>query len=171
MKRLVVVGHPHLEESTVSKAWIEGLKSLKDPDLTIHCLSEAVGADGCFDVAAEQRLLREADRVILQFPLYWMSVPGLMKCWIDEVWTGGTASGGAGVLEGKVIDLATSAGAPTDECFGPSGLEGILAHLTGCADYAGATHGRTFTFLGAGAPDAPRRLMESVEDYKHFCAE
>lgn len=171
MKKLIVVGHPHLEESTVSRAWIEGLRSLSDPDLTIHCLAEAIREDGTFDIAVERKLLKEADRVILQFPMYWMSVPGLMKCWIDEVWTGGTAFGGEGILDDTVIDLATSAGAPSEEGFGEGGLEGIFAPLIGSVDFAGATFGRIFSFLGAGSEDAAERLRQNVEYYKHFCTD
>lgn len=171
MKTLVVVGHPHLEESTVSKGWVDGLRAMSDPDLTIHYLADACGSGMTFDVEAEKNLLREADRVILQFPLYWMSVPGVMKCWIDQVWGAGSAAGGEGTLDGKLIDLATSAGVPSEEVYGEGGLQGLFIPIISSIDYAGAKFGRIFSFFSADAEDVSERLPESVEYYKQFCAE
>ncbi|XP_043832166.1 ribosyldihydronicotinamide dehydrogenase [quinone]-like [Dromiciops gliroides] len=37
------------------------------------------------DVVEEQKKLQEADLVIFQFPLYWYSVPAILKGWIDRV--------------------------------------------------------------------------------------
>lgn len=171
MKTLVVVGHPHLEKSEVSMAWISGLHALEGADLKVHLLSTSVGRDYSFNVKAEQSLLREADRVILQFPLYWLSIPGLMKCWIDQVWDGSTAAGGTGTLEGKVVDLAFSAGVPGEEALGEGGCKAMFKPIEASLDFAGAKLGRIFTFYGAGADDAPARLKENVEAYKDFCRE
>ena len=37
------------------------------------------------DIAAEQDKLRWADAVILQFPLWWFTMPAILKGWIDRV--------------------------------------------------------------------------------------
>ncbi|KAK3091966.1 hypothetical protein FSP39_024048 [Pinctada imbricata] len=37
------------------------------------------------DVTDEQDKLRQADLVIFQFPLYWSSVPAILKGWFDRV--------------------------------------------------------------------------------------
>ncbi|XP_051826734.1 ribosyldihydronicotinamide dehydrogenase [quinone] isoform X2 [Antechinus flavipes] len=37
------------------------------------------------DVVEEQKKVQEADLVIFQFPLYWYSMPAIMKGWIDRV--------------------------------------------------------------------------------------
>ncbi|XP_013377318.1 PREDICTED: ribosyldihydronicotinamide dehydrogenase [quinone] isoform X2 [Chinchilla lanigera] len=37
------------------------------------------------DIVAEQKKVQEADLVIFQFPLYWFSVPAIMKGWMDRV--------------------------------------------------------------------------------------
>src|SRR5437763_2170041 len=39
------------------------------------------------DIAAEQKKLRWSDAVILQFPMWWFSVPAILKGWIDRVFT------------------------------------------------------------------------------------
>uniref|UniRef100_A0A4X1SQL2 N-ribosyldihydronicotinamide:quinone dehydrogenase 2 n=1 Tax=Sus scrofa TaxID=9823 RepID=A0A4X1SQL2_PIG len=37
------------------------------------------------DIVEEQKKLQEADLVIFQFPLYWFSVPAILKGWMDRV--------------------------------------------------------------------------------------
>ena len=37
------------------------------------------------DIAGEQDKLRWADTLILQFPLWWFSMPAILKGWIDRV--------------------------------------------------------------------------------------
>ena len=43
------------------------------------------------DVLAEQQRIDRADNLILVFPMYWWSVPGLLKGWIDRVFVNGWA--------------------------------------------------------------------------------
>ncbi|XP_016093257.1 ribosyldihydronicotinamide dehydrogenase [quinone]-like [Sinocyclocheilus grahami] len=43
------------------------------------------------DIVDEHKKLKEADLVIFQFPMYWFSVPAIMKGWMDRVLTLGFA--------------------------------------------------------------------------------
>lgn len=43
------------------------------------------------DVAAEQARLDRADALVLVYPVFWWSFPGLLKGWIDRVFTQGWA--------------------------------------------------------------------------------
>lgn len=43
------------------------------------------------DVAAEQARIDRADALVLVYPIYWWSMPGLLKGWIDRVFTNGWA--------------------------------------------------------------------------------
>ncbi|XP_052005735.1 NAD(P)H dehydrogenase [quinone] 1 isoform X2 [Xyrauchen texanus] len=43
------------------------------------------------DVTEEQEKVKQADLIIFQFPLYWFSVPAIMKGWIDRVLVQGFA--------------------------------------------------------------------------------
>ena len=52
------------------------------------------------DVAAEQKKLLWADAVILQFPLWWFSMPAILKGWVDRVFAYGFAYG-VGPHEGE----------------------------------------------------------------------
>ena len=43
------------------------------------------------DVAAEHARIDRADDLVLVYPVYWWSMPGLLKGWIDRVFTNGWA--------------------------------------------------------------------------------
>jgi NAD(P)H dehydrogenase (quinone) len=45
------------------------------------------------DIAAEQRKLLQADLLILQFPMWWFSMPAILKGWVDRVFAYGLAYG------------------------------------------------------------------------------
>lgn len=89
------------------------------------------------DIRAEQRKLLEADLVILQFPLWWFSMPAILKGWIDRVFTRDFAYGkmpryGNGPFEGKRALVATVTGGAARH-YGERGVNGhiddLLHHL------------------------------------------
>lgn len=110
MQTLIIVTHPHIEKSLVSKRWIAELN--KHPEkYYVHELYKAY-PDGKIDVEKEQRLIESFDRIVFQFPFYWFNCPPLLKQWLDEVLTYGWAYGSkSGYKVGrKKIGLAISAG-------------------------------------------------------------
>jgi len=64
------------------------------------------------DIKREHQLLHEADLIIFQFPLWWESMPALMKGYIDRVFSMGWAYGGGKALAGKSVLVSTTTGAP-----------------------------------------------------------
>ena len=52
------------------------------------------------DVLAEQARIDRADALVLAFPIYWWSLPGLLKGWIDRVFISGWAFR---FEEGKIV--------------------------------------------------------------------
>ncbi len=64
------------------------------------------------DIKKEHLLLSAADLIIFQFPLWWGSMPGLLKGYIDRVFGMGWAYGGGQALAGKRILVSTTTGAP-----------------------------------------------------------
>lgn len=75
------------------------------------------------DIATEQDKLRWADTVILQFPLWWFSMPAILKGWVERVYACGFGYGvgehsdthwgdryGEGTLVGKRAMLVVTAG-------------------------------------------------------------
>ena len=75
------------------------------------------------DIAVEQQKLLWADTVILQFPMWWFSMPAILKGWVDRVYAHGFAYGvgehsdlrwgdryGEGSLAGKRAMLVVTTG-------------------------------------------------------------
>lgn len=56
-------------------------------DLAVHRTHAPPPAD----VAAEQARIDRADALVLIYPVYWWSMPGLLKGWIDRVFANGWA--------------------------------------------------------------------------------
>lgn len=112
MNTLVIVAHPDLPRSRVNARWKAALE--QQPGFKVKDLA-ALYPDYRFDLATEQRDLVEADRIILQFPLFWYSCPAILKKWIDDVFTPGFAyARGGDKLKDKEIMLCISVGAPED---------------------------------------------------------
>ncbi|OHC12983.1 MAG: NAD(P)H dehydrogenase, partial [Pseudomonadales bacterium GWC1_66_9] len=90
------------------------------------------------DIACEQDKLRWADAVILQFPLWWFSMPAILKGWVERVYAYGFAYGvgehsdarwgdryGEGMLAGKRAMLIVTAGG-WESHYGPRGINGPI---------------------------------------------
>ncbi|MGF6591889.1 NAD(P)H-dependent oxidoreductase [Pseudomonas sp. 2835] len=56
-------------------------------DHAVHHRTAAPGAD----VLAEQARIDRSDALVLVFPVYWWSMPALLKGWIDRVFSNGWA--------------------------------------------------------------------------------
>jgi NAD(P)H dehydrogenase (quinone) len=93
------------------------------------------------DVLAEQEKLRWADMLILQFPLWWFTMPAILKGWVDRVFAYGFAYGvgehsdtrwgdryGEGIFQGKRAMLIVTAGGWAPH-YGPRGVNGPIADL------------------------------------------
>lgn len=88
------------------------------------------------DVKAEQAKLLAADLVILQFPLWWYTVPAILKGWIDRVFTNGFGYGtsrdwprfGDGVLAGRRAMVVVTAGA-AESHLSDRGVNGSIDDL------------------------------------------
>ncbi|MFD2859925.1 NAD(P)H-dependent oxidoreductase [Salininema proteolyticum] len=92
------------------------------------CPREEQGRPG-----GRQRGLLEADLVILQFPLWWFSMPAILKGWIDRVFTRDFAYGslpryGNGPLAGKKALVTTFTGG-AESHFGERGVNGGIEDL------------------------------------------
>lgn len=93
------------------------------------------------DIAAEQRKLLWADMVLLQFPLWWFSMPAILKGWVERVYANGFAYGvgehsdrrwgmryGEGVMAGKRAMLLVTTGG-WESHYAPRGINGPLDDL------------------------------------------
>jgi NAD(P)H dehydrogenase (quinone) len=82
------------------------------------------------DIAAELDKLLRADLLILHFPIFWTSVPAILKGWIDRVLVSGVCYGGLrfyerGGLAGKRAALSFTIGGQR-HMFAPDGIHGPI---------------------------------------------
>jgi len=100
------------------------------------------------DIKAELDKLLACDLLILNFPVFWFSVPAIMKGWFDRVFVSGATYGGRrfydrGGLQGKRALVAATLGS-RDYMFGPDGIHGEVETsfrhlLLGTLGYVGLT--------------------------------
>ncbi|MBN3574682.1 NAD(P)H-dependent oxidoreductase [Vibrio neptunius] len=109
MKILNLVFHPNLDDSRSNKTWKSQLDESGKVTTSRDLYSEY--NDFQIDVEREQALLEAHDRIILQFPFYWYSMPPLLKKWLDDVLAYNFAYGPEGdKLKGKDMQLVVSVG-------------------------------------------------------------
>jgi len=105
---LVVHAHPYPRRSRATAALLAALREA--PGIEVRSLYDLY-PDFDVDVASEQHALERARLVVWLAPLYWYSVPALMKQWFDVVLLGGWAHGDGGTaLKGKDCLWATTTG-------------------------------------------------------------
>lgn len=105
---VVIHSHPYPQRSRACAALLAGIRDL--PDLEVRTLHDLY-PDFDIDVTAEQAALLRADLIVWLGPLYWYSVPAMMKHWFDAVLLGGWAHGEDGLaLKGKEVLWATTTG-------------------------------------------------------------
>ncbi|QKW25877.1 NAD(P)H-dependent oxidoreductase [Streptomyces seoulensis] len=93
------------------------------------------------DVRAEQEKLLWADTIIFQFPLWWYTMPAILKGWVDRVFTYHFAYGvgehsdakygeryGEGTLAGRKALLSVTAGGPEPQ-YAARGINGPIDDL------------------------------------------
>lgn len=85
------------------------------------------------EVEAELQKLAWCDVMIWQFPLWWFSVPAVLKGWVDRVFAMGRAYGSGriyetGFFQGKRALLSLTTGGPA-EAYETGGLQGDIAGI------------------------------------------
>lgn len=186
MNSLVVVSHPDPDSLTqhVALAITEALRAGGDPaelaDLDAEQFDprftradlDLFHGNGITpaDVRAEQQRMDRADDVVLVFPMYWWSMPGLLKGWIDRVFVSGWAydlpTGGGLVkkLHRLTIHLVPVAGDDADSFERHGVFEAFATQIErGIVEYCGATLGPT-TFLHGSDSKSRDALAHEVQD-------
>jgi glutathione-regulated potassium-efflux system ancillary protein KefF len=100
--------HPYPDRSRANRELLAAVAGLDG--LELRGLYDLY-PDFDIDVEAEQAALVRAHAIVLQHPLYWYSVPGLLKHWFDKVLVRGFAYGPGGrALHGKRCLWVTTTG-------------------------------------------------------------
>lgn len=167
MKTVIIMSHPYYENSRTNKALFEAAKGVQD--VTIRHLEAIYGFDTrSFDVKTEQNLLQNADKIVFQFPVYWLSAPAMLKGYMDAVLSSGFAFGEGAKLGGKELQLAVSTGsshaAYSKEGYMKHTLNEILLPFQITADYCGMTFNRIFVSGGTMNPSS-QDLQNDAQRY------
>jgi NAD(P)H dehydrogenase (quinone) len=129
--------------------------------------------DAPADVVREQGRIDRAEHLVLVFPVYWWSMPALLKGWIDRVFVNGWAfdidpAGGTRRLLGRLtVHLIAVAGdsAGTYERHGyETAMRTQIEH--GIVDYVGARRGTTVVVHESEQDDAAARdalVLDAVD--------
>lgn len=172
MKTLVIVIHPDINQSAINRRWAEALNEFPDKFI-VHQLYEAY-PDEKLDIAAEQRLIEEHDKIIFQFPFYWFNCPPLFKKWLDEVMTYGWAYGSRSgyKMGGKKIALAISLGIDEWE-YSPSAkykytIEELIRPFELSFEYVKADYRPFFAYYGIELNSSDEWIDKSIPQYLDF---
>ncbi len=161
---LLVLAHPSYENSRANRLLLE---SAGTPDgVTLHDLYQAY-PDFMINVRREQARLLAHRVIALQFPLYWYSMPALLKEWLDLVWLHGFAYGhDGGRLAGKILSCLITTGGDAAS-YGPDGDHGhtmaeFLRPLERTAHLCGMRWEPPLVLHADGLDDAPGRYLERL---------
>lgn len=162
MKTLIVTAHP--DQNSLTAGIARQLQDVLQPDAVELADLAAEDFDPRFraadrdcyhgvgdvpaDIAREHRRLDDADHLVLVFPVYWWSMPALMKGWIDRVFINGWAFDNDAIegtrrnLGRLTIHLLLVAGDSADTYERHGYEQAILTQIGhGIVDYCGARRG------------------------------
>ncbi|ASK30079.1 NAD(P)H oxidoreductase [Chryseobacterium sp. T16E-39] len=172
MKTLVIITHPHMEDSLINKKWKEELEKYPEK-YTVHDLY-SVYPDEKIDVAKEQQLIENYDKIVFQFPFYWFSSPPLLKKWFDEVLTYGWAYGSKSGFKvgGKKVALSITAGVEKED-YSASGeykytMEELARPYELSFEYIKAHYQGMFVYYGIELNSSKEWIDRSVPMYLEF---
>lgn len=153
-------------------------RTVKDPSRFEQQVEElhASGIDGfAADLQTDMDKVAWCTALILQFPLWWLGMPAIMKGWVDRVFAVGRAYGGGrwfdtGVLAGKRAMCSVTIGG-REAAYSERGAYGSLAEVLhpihrGILGFVG------FTVVEPFAVFAPKRKTndERAAELRRFSA-
>jgi putative NADPH-quinone reductase len=172
-KTLAIIGHPNLNQGSLANKIIVDRLHAQD-GVEVRDLGQLY-PDFQIDIEAEQQALLEADTIVLQFPLYWYSVPAILKHWFDQVLTYGFAYGSSGdKLRGKRLILSFTIGGP-EEAYQPGAdnhtIEALLPPLKQTAIFTGMEVAESIYSYGMMLFPGVNSTEESIKAKAHEHAE
>jgi len=170
MKTLVLFAHPRTDRSEIGYPMYQVARRI--PGVTAVDLY-AEYPDFGIDVEREQERLIQHDAVVLQHPLYWYSVPSLLKEWQDLVFEHNFAYGNQGhALDDKILLNATTAGGKR-EAYTVAGANGVelrqlLLPLQKSAELCRMKYLAPFAIFGAGRAKKDGTLNKHLDMYQRL---
>jgi len=116
---LILLSHPDYENSVANKVLIDAIKYI--PGVFVHHL-DSVRKDGFYDLKTETELLRKADIIVWQFPLYWYSCPASLRDWQDQILSP-IVYGPDNFIKNKFVQIVFTAGS-RESAYQAGGITG-----------------------------------------------
>ena len=171
---LVVYAHPYPSRSRANAALLRHIGDV--PALQVRSLYDLY-PDFDIDADAERQALAMARLVAFLHPIYWYTVPGLLKHWFDQVLVRGFAYGEGGTaLRGKdCLWIPTTGG--DEQAYTTAGrhghpFESFLPVVKQTARYCGMNWLEPFVLHGshivtdAELEAAGKRLRARIDAYR-----
>jgi len=158
MNVLVVICHPRRDSLTgvLAEVFVESLKRAGhsveiadlhaenfDPRMSVDDEPDFGNPDKVYssEVQFEMARIERNEAIALFFPIWWWSVPAMLKGWIDRVWNHGWAYGWAGSEARVPVDkaLMVGLGGSSLEDYASCGYDKVLDTQLrlGLMDYCG----------------------------------
>jgi len=114
-------------------------------------------------VRSEMARIERNEATVLLFPIWWWSMPALMKGWIDRVWNHGWAYGGRLYPHENILAIGIAGSTRTDYVQGEFDRALRIQIENGILRYCGGKTARLEILYGslAGAAEAAR-IVEDV---------
>ena len=108
----------------------------RNPDYLVYSLEQRNGWQErtiAPDITREVERVLSCDLLILNFPVFWFSVPAIMKGWIDRVFLSGTFFGGRRIYDRaemrSKMALVTATLGGRDHMFGTNTVHGEITSM------------------------------------------
>ncbi len=188
MKALVLYAHPN--PKSFNAAILEAIKEeldkekavirVKDlyamnwnPVLSAADFQQILSGQIPEDIAKEQADVAWADLLIVVCPIWWHTLPAILKGYIDRVMCQGfayqyTETGPVGLLEGKRAAIITTSGADENTAKQSGMMESIKGSIVnGIFGFCGFEDARYINFYAVPqVTDAERkRMLDEVRDF------
>lgn len=134
---LLISGHTNTtNDSVANKTIMEELEKQLPGCRPVYL--DRLYPDFCIDVQAEQENLLWADIIVLQFPVFWFSMPSLLHRWMEECFLHGFSHGSTGdKLRGKTLIVSYTTGAPVEA----ADWESFFGNLKAACQFTGMQWG------------------------------
>ncbi len=123
------------------------------------------GHQPSLEIAQYQRKVQDADALVFAFPIWWWSMPAILKGWLDRVFSFGFAYGEAedgstGLLQDRPVILLTP-GLTAPATVAKYGYENAFRQTTavGLFQYCGLMDVRWHLFSDVGSEQARQRHL------------
>lgn len=159
----MILAHPRLEDSIGNKIISS---KLADNNTEIRHLDKLY-PDFKIDIKAEQEALLLADTIIFQYPLFWYSMPAIMKEWIDKVIQYGFAFGKDSYnLENKKLIVSFTIGSPIKD-YPQEVIQKIAFPFQGLANYCKLEYAGEFfcNDINAYSDGAKEKAIQSANNH------